>query len=749
MFAQTMNASTKTLVVNFSTAGSNPLNPLGYKLRQLIWKALDKAEADEVIGSVILYGGSRNFSAGADLTEFGKVEMNPGTTGSSGGKEFFPLPEVVKRIENFPKPVVAAISGNALGGGLEVALSCHYRITDETGKFGLPEVNVGVIPGAGGTQRLPRLVTVIKALEMILSGKPIEAKNAKKFGLVDHVVASSDGSLLDSAKKFANWAELMPLDDRRVGRKTIKESKQELEMIFKGASAKLPSIERGGEGVWAALNAVKACSLPIDEGSSVELEQFLKTLAGKQGIARRHAFFAVRKAGKMLGSIRNKHHPLLQKSFRTQTAAVIGAGLMGSGICMVLLQAGFTVHLVDVYKESLDKGVAFLKGTIRSYLKRGKISEKKASSMIDSLKPTQKFEDLSSCVLVVEAVIENMKIKKQIFSTLDKITPPDCILLSNTSTLDIDEMASSVSVARRQSFAGWHFFSPAHIMKLVEIVRGAATSMETVCVMQHVTKRVGKIGVVVGNCDGFVGNRLLISYGAETTLLLEEGVASVSSVDKAFLNFGIALGPFQMADLAGLDIGYNIRKHRGWVTNGAKAPTNKPARYPEVADIIVSEYNRLGQKTGKGWYDYDKNVGKGRKPFPSKEVDELIRRYAKSGRAPFSEKQMIERVLFPMVNEGFKCLEEGIAMQPSDIDVVYVYGYGWPIYRGGPMYWADNDVGLKYLLGRLEDFSKQFPDTDYYRPSQLLKQCVMMGLTVEEYFKMGLMKKQEGLSSNL
>eukprot|EP00536_Pseudo-nitzschia_multiseries_P009866 jgi/Psemu1/325815/estExt_fgenesh1_pg.C_2870013 len=744
-----MTASTKTLVVNFSTAGSNPLNPLGYKLRQVIWNALNKAETDESIGSVILYGGSRNFSAGADLTEFGNAKIDPGTTASDGGKNFFPLPEVVKRIENFAKPVVAAISGNALGGGLEVALSCHYRITDETGKFGLPEVNVGVIPGAGGTQRLPRLVTVMKALEMILTGKPIGAKKAKQYGLVDHVVTSSEGSLLDSAQKFANWAELMPLDDRRVGKKTIKETKQELDMIFKGASAKLPPIERGGEGVWAALNAVKACSLPIDQGSSVELQQFMKTLSGKQGIARRHAFFAVRKAGKMLGRVSNNRHPLLQKSFRAQTAAVVGAGLMGSGICMVLLQAGFTVHLVDVYKESLDKGVGFLKGTIQSHLKRGRISEEKARSMINSLKPTQKFEDLSSCVLVVEAVIENMKIKKKIFSTLDKITPPDCIILSNTSTLDIDEMASSVSVTRRQLFAGWHFFSPAHIMKLVEIVRGSATSMETVCVMQHLTKRIGKIGVVVGNCDGFVGNRLLISYGAETTLLLEEGVASVSSVDKTFLKFGIALGPFQMADLAGLDIGYNIRKQRGWVTNGGKAPKNKPARYPEVADVIVSEYKRLGQKTGKGWYDYDKNVGRGRKPFPSKEVDELIHRYAKSGCAPFSEQQMIERVLFPMVNEGFKCLEEGIAMQPSDIDVVYIYGYGWPIYRGGPMYWADNDVGLKYLLKRLEEFSQRFPDTDYYRPSQLLKTCVMMGLTVEEYYKMGLKRRQQNTSSKL
>jgi len=734
-----MRSSNTTLVVNFSSIGNNPLNPIGVSLRRLITEALHKAETDNSIGSVILYGGASNFSAGADLTEF-----------KSDGGNAFPLNELVNKIENFSKPVVAAISGNAIGGGLEIALSCHYRVTDETGKFGLPEVNVGVIPGAGGTQRLPRLVTVIKALEMILTGKSIGSQKAKKLGLVDHVVAkSSGGSLIDSAKKFAQWAELMPLTDRRVGKKQVRESRSELKMIFAGASAKLPPIEMGGESVWAAIEAVKACSLPIEEGSAVELEQFFKTLSGKQGIARRHGFFAVRNAQRMLGKVSNRNHPLLQKSFRNQTVAVVGAGLMGSGICMVLLKAGFTVHLLDVYKGALDKGVAFLTGTIQSYVKRGRMSSAKAKSMIQSLKPTQKFEDLSTCVLVVEAVIENMKIKKKIFSTLDKITQPDCIILSNTSTLDIDEMASSVSLSRRSLFGGWHFFSPAHVMKLVEIVRGTATSMETICVMQHLTKRIGKIGVVVGNCDGFVGNRLLISYGAETTLLLEEGVASVASVDKAFLKFGIALGPFQMADLAGLDIGYNIRKQRGWVTGEGKPSTNKPDRYPEVADVIVSDYKRLGQKSSKGWYDYDKNIGKGRKPLPSKEVDELIRRYAQKNRAPFTDQQMIERVLFPMVNEGFKCLEEGIADKPSDVDVIYVYGYGWPIFRGGPMYWADHEVGLKYLLRRLEEFSKQFPRTDYYTPSELLKTCVTMDLTVEDYFNLGLFKKQNGFSSKL
>ena len=755
-----------TLVVNFSNVAgkSNPLNPLGLKLRALIWQGLDEAEHNPSIGSVILFGGrsslsqSHNFSAGADLTEFGQILKQSGSplnvkNDDNDGKQFYPLVDLVTKIENFPKPVVAAISGNALGGGLEICMSCHYRIADSTGKFGLPEVNVGVIPGAGGTQRLPRLVTVPKALEMILSGKPIGANDAKNIGLIDHIVVDNDAtnaklsgdSLLNCAKKFASWAELMPLDDRRVGKMRIKESNGELEYIIKIASKKVPPATMGGEGVRAALEAIKACSLPIDQGSAIELKQFFKTLSGSQGIARRHAFFAVRKAQKIIGTIssNNKDHPLLKKSRTNQTeVAVIGAGLMGSGIAMVLLQTRFIVHLVDVYKESLDKGTGFLNRTIKSYVKRGKLTEDRAQKMLGSLKPTQKIGDLSKCSLVVEAVVENMTIKKKIFHSLDKITPVGCILLSNTSTLDIDEMASSLSLSRRSQFAGWHFFSPAHVMKLVEIVVGKATSTGTSCVMQLLTKRIGKIGVVVGNCDGFVGNRLLISYGAETTLLLEEGVASIYYVDKTFLKFGIALGPFEMADMAGLDIGYNIRKGRGWVSSGSVISKNKPNRYPEVADTIVSEYKRLGQKSGKGWYDYDKKVGKGRKPLPSTEVDDLIRKYSKRDQTPFSEQQIIERVLFPMVNEGFKCLEEGIASKPSDIDVVYIFGYGWPVYKGGPMWWADHEVGLKYLLRRLEDFSAQFPSTDYYVPSELLKQCVMMQLTVEEYFSLGLFKNR-------
>ena len=584
------------LVVDFSTGSRNPLNPLGVELRKLIWQSLDKAEIDPEIKSVILTGGGLNFSAGADLTEFGS--FNAVSSGSSTDG-VFPLIDLVTKIENFAKPVIAAVTGNALGGGLEVALSCHYRITDTKGIFGLPEVHVGVIPGAGGTQRLPRLVGVATALEMILTGKPIRSGEARTLGLVDYVVSpETKEGLLQAAKRWAKWAELMPLSDRRVGLLPLKESSEELEHTFTSVAKRLPSITMGGEGVNAAFTAVKACQQSIESGSQVELEQFFLTLNGAQGKARRHAFFAVREAQKPL-SKPSASHALLEKSLKGRIAAVVGAGLMGSGIAMVLLQSGFTVYLVDVYEESLKKGVAFVEMTIQSFVNKGKIPKDRANQMLKCLIPSSRMENLSQCSLVVEAVIENMTIKKNIFSKLDQITPQECILLSNTSTLDIDEMASAVAPYRRPFFAGWHFFSPAHVMKLVEIVRGKATSMETICILQTLTKRIGKTGVVVGNCDGFVGNRMLISYGAESTLLLEEGVATVASVDRALVLFGMPMGPLQMGDLAGLDIGYNIRKQRGWINEDGSRGPNRPTRYPDVADVIVFEHKRLGQKTGK------------------------------------------------------------------------------------------------------------------------------------------------------
>jgi 3-hydroxyacyl-CoA dehydrogenase len=389
--------------------------------------------------------------------------------------------------------------------------------------------------------------------------------------------------------------------------------------------------------------------------------------------------------------------------------------------------------------------MAFLTGTIASYAKRRKITAATAEQWLQHLTQTQDLHDLHACQLVVEAVIEQMSVKKQIFGILNKVTAKSTILLSNTSTLDLDQMASSLDADRRANFAGWHFFSPAHVMKLVEIVTCRTTSAETTALLQVLTKLVGKTGVVVGNCDGFVGNRMLKPYSAETALLLAEGAGTVALVDRAFTEFGMVLGPFQMADLAGNDIGYYVRKERGHVreSKAAAPPPNRPGRYTEVGDDMVTQLNRLGQKTGKGWYDYDPSIGKGRTPLPSKEMDAFVQSYVTSRTKALSSEEMVQRVFYPLVNEGFKILEEGIARCPGDIDVVYMYGYGWPAWKGGPMFWADNQVGLPTLLDKLETFSRQFPETDHYEPSALLRRCVGLGVTVEEYYSRGLHQSQQ------
>jgi 3-hydroxyacyl-CoA dehydrogenase/enoyl-CoA hydratase/carnithine racemase len=732
-------------VIDFSKATNNVLNPLGRKLRVYIWEQLQQASTDPNVTSIVLTGGGAgNFSAGADLTEFGSAATmlwSDDGTGAGDATPFVPsLIDVVNAIEASRKPVVAAIQGACLGGGLEVALACHYRVAaaHSATKLGLPEVHVGVIPGAGGTQRLPRWIGLQQALSMILTGVPVNAKKALQLKLVDAVVEKSD-DLLTTACQWAAWAEVMPLSNRRASLRSVPESPPTAHALCHVASLALPAVNGGGEGVRAALEACRASyTLPFAEGMQREGELFLQVLQSAEGNARRHAFFAVRTAQKMTHPA--VRHILLQKDgVASIPTAVIGAGTMGGGIALVLLQAGFSVFLVDVSKPALDKGVAMIHSVVESYVKRKKVTEAVAKNILSRLTATQNLNDLSGCQLVVEAVIEKMEIKQKIFRTLNAVTGPDCILLSNTSTLDIDKMASVLDASRRPLFAGWHFFSPAHMMKLVEIVVGDATSTETTALLQALTKRIGKIGVVVRNCDGFCGNRLLRPYSAETVMLLVEDNATIEQVDRALLNFGMALGPFQLSDLAGNDVGYNIRRERGWVRreDEPSTPTNRPARYTELADDMVSQLGRLGQKTGKGWYDYDPAIGKGRKALPSQEMADFVARYVISKQMSLSEHEIVERVLYPLVNEGFNCLEELIARTPGDIDVVYLYGYGWPAWRGGPMYWADHQIGLAALLNKLQEFHRRFPETDHYEPSNLLERCVEQGMTVEEYCSRG------------
>jgi len=701
--------------------GDGKLNTLGARTRVEIHRALEKIKVTESIKSVVIVGkGGRQFSAGADMTEF--ENPPPG--------DIIMMTELTAYVEAFPKPIVAAIAGVALGGGLELALSCHYRIVDETAKLGLPEVQVGVIPGAGGTQRLPRLVGVEKAIKMILNGSQINSQTGLDWKLVDGMKQPQE-SLIDCGTKWASWAELMPLSQVR----DIPLDRGHVETLCDTVKTTLPTSEQGGFVVHAALKAIRASS-NFEIGMETEEELFWECVKHPQGKARRHAFFAIRTAqrGKPM-NIRN--HPLLSTK-KQATVGVIGAGLMGSGIALVLLQAGFNVRLVDINEKALQKGVAFLKRTAASYVKRGKWSPEKADSISKALKPSTKLTDLKDCALVVEAVLESLNIKQSIFKTLNRVTPRNALLLSNTSSLSIDSIASVLSQERRPFCAGWHFFSPAHKMKLVEIVLGKESSDETISILQSITKRIGKIGVLVGNCNGFVGNRMFYNYTGEACFLLAEGVASVQSVDTTLNQIhGMALGPFEVGDLAGNEVGYYIRKERGWtrdIKTNQIGPNRGNMRYTELGDDLVTKLGRHGHKTGKGWYDYDPKIG--RKGIPSKEVSKFIQRYVPQIRkAILTPQEIMERILFPLVNEGFKILEEGHAQRPSDIDVIYIYGYGWPVWRGGPMFWADNEVGLRYVLQKLRTFEKEYPGSEYFQPSQLLVTCVRLGVTIEEYYK--------------
>jgi 3-hydroxyacyl-CoA dehydrogenase/enoyl-CoA hydratase/carnithine racemase len=742
-----LHSTTMTVrIIDFSAVSTNKLNPLGSKLRNYIWNELHASLQDSNVSSIVLTGGKHaNFSAGADLTEFSGLlegENNDISNTNVVGSNMPTLIDVVRQIEQSSKPVVACIRGACLGGGLEVALSCHVRIASSDNtmtKIGLPEVHVGVIPGAGGTQRLPRLIGLQNALSVILSGKPVSPSRALQMKLVDAIV--SNDHLESTAIQMASQAENLTI--RRTSALKVPEDPPTAHVLCRVASLSLP--KQGANGWMAALEACRASvTMPFEKGMQREKELFLQVLLSKEGMALRHAFFAVRLAQKMTVPA-DTNHVLLQKDISRTYTAVIGAGTMGGGIALVLLQAGFPVTLVDVSQPALEKGIVLIQKTIESYVKRKRITTDASEQLLSRLNSTQRLEDLSDCHLVVEAVVENMAIKQSVFRTLDRVTSPNCLILSNTSTLDIDEMASVLDAPhRRRSFAGWHFFSPAHVMKLVEIVVGKQTSPKTVALLQSLTKRIGKIGVVVGNCDGFCGNRLLRPYSAETVMLVVEGGGNttIEHVDAALKRFGMALGPFQLSDLAGNDVGYNIRRERGWVRdkNAKDSPPKRPQRYTEVADAMVSELGRFGQKVGKGWYDYDHSIGKGRFPLPSKEMADFVKIYVQQGQVypRLSDKEIVERVLYPLINEGFKCLEEGIARCPSDIDVIYLYGYGWPAWRGGPMYYADHDVGLPKLYNKLSEFYQRFPMTEHYKPSKLLEKCVRAGLTVEMYYRRGM-----------
>jgi 3-hydroxyacyl-CoA dehydrogenase len=653
------------------TSNNPPVNALGAAVRQGLVAAIEEAEKDDAIKAVVIRCEGQTFFAGADITEFGKPPVMPW------------LPSVVDTIENCSKPVVAAIHGTALGGGLEVALGSHYRIAVPDAKLGVPEVKLGLLPGAGGTQRLPRVAGVQKALEMVTSGTPIGAREAFAFGLVDRI---AEGELLQHAVALADEVrDIRPLPKSSERDEKLKEARANPAIFdeFRKANARK---FRGFEAPEANIKAVEAAvAKPYVEGVIDERNLFMGLMAGTQSRAQQYFFFAERKAAKI------ENIPEDTRPRDVKKVGVIGAGTMGGGISMNFLSAGIPVTIVEMTQEALDRGTGVMRKNYEATAAKGRMTGEQVEQAMGLLKPTLDFDALADCDLIIEAVFEQMEVKKDIFTRLDKIVKQGAILASNTSYLNIDEIAASTS--RPQDVVGLHFFSPANVMKLLEIVRGAKTAPDVLVTAMQLAKKIRKVAVVAGVCHGFIGNRMLMPRQVEATKLLLEG-ASPEQIDRVHVEFGMPMGPFQMADLAGVDIGW----HRD------------PTRIENIRDALCA-IDRWGQKKGAGFYDYDDK----RRPSPSPVVQQIIEDFAaKQGvtRRDISDEEIIERTLYTMVNEGAKILEEGMAQRASDIDVVWVYGYGWPVYRGGPMFWADTEgltkivEGLKHQEERMgTDFS--------------------------------------------
>ncbi|KTE46624.1 MULTISPECIES: 3-hydroxyacyl-CoA dehydrogenase NAD-binding domain-containing protein [unclassified Sphingopyxis] len=632
-----------------------PVNALSWHVREGLANHFAAALADDSVKAIVLRCDGSTFIAGADISEFGKAPRGPDFNA------------VLNSIEAATKPVVAAIHGTALGGGLETALVCHYRVAVPSAKLGVPEVKLGLLPGAGGTQRLPRVVGVEAAATMVSSGDPLPASKAKELGLVDAL--AGEDSLAADAIAFAR--EKIADGPRPTRERPVFGDVAIIEQL-KAANAKK---WRGFDAPYANLACVEAATrLPFDEGLAFERQEFTKLMFGSQSAAQRHIFFAERQAAKIDGLPKDTALRDVKK------VGVIGAGTMGGGISMNFLQKGIPVTIVEMQQEALDRGTGVIRKNYEASAAKGRFKPEQVEAMMGLLTPTLNIEDLADCDLIIEAVYENMDVKKEIFAKLDGIAKPGAILASNTSYLDIDEIATATS--RPGDVLGMHFFSPANVMKLLEVVRGDKTAPDALATAMAIGKKIGKVAVVAGVCDGFIGNRMLKPRQVEAMNLLMEG-ATPQQIDKVHVDFGMPMGPFQMSDLAGVDIGW----HRD------------PTRIESIRDALAAK-GRWGQKTGKGFYDYDEK----RNPSPSAEVAEIIedfRQHSNKAKREISDQEIIERTLYPMVNEGALILAEGKAQRASDIDVVWIYGYGWPVYRGGPMFWAGLE-GTDKIVAALE-----------------------------------------------
>ncbi len=678
------------------TVNNPPVNALSQGVRAGIAECIEQFAKDPSLKAAVLIGAGKTFVAGADIKEFGQV-----TSGKmQGGIAFVPM---LKRLEDLEKPVVMAIHGTAFGGGLELAMAGHYRVASPDAQVGQPEVKLGIIPGAAGTQRLPRLAGVAKAVEMCAEGNPVKAKDAAALGIVDRII---EGDLLKGATAFAREVAGKPAPKTRDGNQKL--GTPELNArIFAAARDAAKKKARGVLAPQAAIDAIEAATkLPFDQGVEFERELFTKCLYSDQSKALIHVFFGEREVAKI------PDVPKETPTIPVKSAAVIGAGTMGGGIAMNFANAGIPVLLKETDQAALDRGVNTIRKNYENTMKKGRLTQQQMDERMKLIRPTLTYDGFADADMVVEAVFEGMALKKQVFGELDKICKPGAILASNTSTLNIDEIAQATS--RPEAVIGTHFFSPANVMRLLELVRGKATSKEVIATCMQLSKKIGKIGVLVGNCRGFVGNRMFGPYRREAQFLVEEG-ASVPAVDAAMYEWGMAMGPLAVGDLAGLDVGWRIRKEYKHL--------EKPGVRQPLAEDRLCEMGRYGQKTGAGWYKYDEN----RRAIPDPAVAELVRNAAAEAgikQREISKEEIVDRLIYALVNEGARILEEGYALRSVDIDIIYINGYGFPAHRGGPMWYADT-VGLKNVLARINEFHRQHGEL--WEPAPLLKRLAEEG----------------------
>jgi 3-hydroxyacyl-CoA dehydrogenase len=669
------------------TLNNPPVNGLGNALRAGIAAGLEKADSDPDIKAVVLIGSAKAFSGGADIREFNKPPTKPN------------LPEVNDLQDSMQKPLVAAIGGFALGGGLELALGCHYRVALEKSLLGLPEVKLGILPGSGGTQRLPRIIPVHEAARMMILGDPIPAPRAKELGLVDEIVS---GDLLEAGIAYAQ-----KLVAEGKGPRRVRDMAPNVEGDQKALLEAVPEQAAKSAGGNPAPAEIAKCihaavTLPFDEGRKVERERFEYLVNTVESKALRHMFFAERQTSKI------PDVPESTPVREIKKAAVVGAGTMGGGIAMSFANAGIPVVIADVSQEALDKGMQKIRSNYEATVKRGRLKPEEMEKRYALIQPSVDLNALRPADIVIEAVFEKMEVKQDMFKKLDAVMKPGAILATNTSTLDVNKIADVTK--RPQDVIGTHFFSPANVMRLLEVVRGAKTAKDVLATTMKLGKKLKKVPIVSGVCDGFIGNRMIERYSQQAGLLLDEG-ASPQQVDAALQKWGMAMGPFTMSDLAGNDIGWDIRKRRYY---------EKPdMAYSKFADKVC-ELGRFGQKTGKGFYRYEPG---NRKALPDPEIDALLDKYRTEhglqGRE-ISDEEIVERCIYGLVNTGARILEEGIALRASDIDMVYLAGYGFPAHRGGPMFYADC-VGLDMVVAAIEKFQKGYHGEQWQLAPLLVK----------------------------